>query len=155
MRLHLTRQSGLAIRALKVLADGQRRTAAELADAIATSPGYVPQVLGHLIRAGWIVSEAGPRGGYRLTVDPGEPSLLEVIEAMEGPIDSGRCVVDTAARCSDETACEVHDAWHAARQVLTDGLRRSVICPLTPDVGGSNGSGSAPTVVPPTQGTPS
>lgn len=37
-------------------------------------------------------SEPGPTGGYVVTIDLAEVSVLDVIESVEGPTDTGRCV---------------------------------------------------------------
>lgn len=138
MRLHLTRRSDLGIRLLRALADGQRHTAADLARAAGTSAGYIPQVMGFFVRAGWVFSGAGPNGGYELATPLHEVSLLDVIELLEGPLEDGRCVL-WESECSALDPCLMHDAWTAARATLREHLERSVISPLS-----ANGAGGTP-----------
>lgn len=117
MRLEVTKRADLAVRALVVLADGRRRKSAELAEALETSAGFVPQVLGPLLAREWVRSEPGPTGGYVLVVDPAGLSLLEVIEAVDGPTDTGRCVVEDRP-CGGRSPCTLHHAWAEARRSL-------------------------------------
>ena len=62
MRLEITRRAELAVRALAELAkvDGHCK-AAELAEALGTTTGFVPQVLGPLVKAGWVASNPPDR----------------------------------------------------------------------------------------------
>ncbi len=127
MRLEVTRKSDLAVRALKALAATQdRMKGPALAEAVGSSSGFVSQVLTPLVRAGWVSSEAGPRGGYSLSVDLTEVSLLAVIEAIEGPTDSGRCVL-AERPCRDHGSCALHVPWVEARSHLLDQLRSKTV----------------------------
>ena len=121
MRLELTRKSDLAARTMVVLAGGERLKAGALAHELGTTTGFVPQVVGPLVRAGWVRSVPGPTGGYTLAVDLAEVSVLQVIEAAEGPTHSGRCVVEDRP-CDSDRSCLVHDAWAGARHQLVRTL---------------------------------
>lgn len=50
---------------------------------------FLLQILRNLVTHGILRSTRGVEGGYTLTRSPDQISLLEVIEAIEGPIDSG------------------------------------------------------------------
>lgn len=121
MRLELTRKSDLAARTMVALAGAGRLKAGDLADRLETTTGFVPQVVGPLVRAGWVVSVPGPTGGYELAVDLADVSVHQVIEAAEGPTHSGRCVVIDRP-CDAKQACLVHDAWAEARHQLVSTL---------------------------------
>ncbi len=120
MRLEVTRKTDLAIRALCALDCRGKLKASKLASIIDTTPGFVPQVLSPLVHAGWVASEPGPAGGYHLRVPLDEISFLDVIETVEGPTDTGECVL-RGGPCGDEP-CALHDAWIPARQALTHHL---------------------------------
>ncbi len=94
-------------------ADGRLKGPA-LADAVGSTPGFVSQVVNPLVRAGWVRSEPGPSGGYSLAVALDELSVLAVIEAIEGPTDSGRCVL-VDRPCNDTGTCALHVPWVRAR----------------------------------------
>lgn len=92
-----------------------------LSSLVGSSSGFVSQVLGPLVKQGWIRSDPGPSGGYSLRVDLDEVSVLEVIEAIEGPTDSGQCVL--ADRSCDEAGhCALHVPWLRSRTLLLQGL---------------------------------
>ena len=110
------------MRALRVLAQGsERMKGPELAAAVGSTSGFVSQVLTPLVRAAWVRSDPGPTGGYSLAVDLADVSVLAVIEAIEGPTDSGRCVLADRA-CNDGGSCALHVPWMKARSQLLDQL---------------------------------
>ena len=124
MKLGIMRRTDIALRALRALdATEAVLQASHLADHTGATPQFIPQVLNPMVRAGWIESETGPRGGYRLTADLAEKSILELIELMEGPTDDGRCVV-RPSECTPGEPCALHDSWTWARAALVERLGR-------------------------------
>lgn len=124
MNVSLSRKTDLAIKALTALSrtDG-RITGSTLARTIGTTVSFLPQILGPLIRAGWVDSERGPGGGYMATAELDDISLLALIEVTEGAIEDGRCVLREGP-CPGSESCPVHSAWLPARSVLIDRLGR-------------------------------
>lgn len=130
VRLEITRRADLAVRAMVALADGDRRwKSSELATALSTTVGFVPQVVGPLVKAGWVRSDPGPTGGYVARVALAELSVLDVIEAVDGPTDAGRCVVEDRP-CGGTERCALHDAWGRARTELTVALAGTSLASL-------------------------
>ena len=122
MRLEVTRKSDLAVRSLRVLAGSERRLKGpEIAERVESTPGFVSQVLAPLVRAGWVRSEPGPSGGYVLAVPLESISVLAVIEVIEGPTDSGRCVL-AGGPCNRDGICALHEPWSDARSKLLEAL---------------------------------
>jgi len=127
MRLEFLRRTDLALRALMSLeAAGTSVQAADLAETLHTTRQFVPHVMAPLVRAGWVTSVPGPRGGYHLTADLGATTLLEAIELIEGPTDDGSCVL--GGPCPTDAGCVAHQAWSEARQAL---LNRLAATPVT------------------------
>ena len=130
MRLEITRRSDLATRALIELDRlGRRTKSAELAEAIGTTPGFLSQAMTPLATKGWVRSEPGPSGGYVLTAKLADVSVLDVIEAIEGPSDGGRCVLEDRP-CGDDGPCALHLPWQRARTQLLDELSNSTLAEL-------------------------
>ncbi len=98
-----------------------RLKSSDMAEDLGTTPGFVPQVMGPLVRAGWVRSAPGPTGGYELLVALGTLTVLEVIEQIDGPTDTGRCVV-AERRCDADEPCALHVAWARARSELRSSL---------------------------------
>ncbi|HEY5155589.1 MAG TPA: Rrf2 family transcriptional regulator [Acidimicrobiales bacterium] len=122
MRLEISRKADLATRTLLELArSGRRSKASELAAQVGTTPGFLSQVVAPLAAQGWVRSEPGPTGGYVATVDLDRVSVLDVIEAVEGPTDTGRCVLEDKA-CAIGHTCALHVPWLQARAHLLSDL---------------------------------
>ena len=111
----------MTLRALGALADGRRRTAAELAAPAGTTPANAAHLIAPLVRAGWVRSSPGPSGGHELAVELERISLLELIETVEGPTDNGRCVMAHRS-CPAAEPCAVHAVWTRARTALITEL---------------------------------
>ena len=123
MRLEVTQRADLAVRALDVLGrTSARLKSGQLAAALGTTPGFMPQVMAPLVQAGWVRSEPGPTGGYELVVRPDQLSVLAVVEAVDGPTDNGHCVAADQP-CSRRQPCALHTAWARARDELVGVLR--------------------------------
>lgn len=92
-----------------------------LAAALGTTPAFVAQVVGPLVKAGWVRSDPGPTGGYSLRVSLDGVSVLDVIEAVDGATDAGRCIVEDRS-CDASAPCVLHLAWTRARAELVRTL---------------------------------
>ena len=136
MRLTLTKQTEYALRALVWLAkveEGDRASgalarhkAAAISDAAHIPPVFAARVLAQLQRQGLLRARAGQQGGYTLARPAAEVTLLEVIEAVEGPLQTRTCVLrDTA--CGEGGTCVLHDAWSAAQDALRTVLGRTTL----------------------------
>jgi len=87
---------------------------------------FAPQILADLVRAGLADSKAGRDGGYRLARRPSEISVLEVIEAAEGPLRAERCALGEGP-CRWEAVCPIHETWSQATATLRELLSRSTL----------------------------
>jgi len=123
--MELGRRAEYALRAAVHLArrnaDGVPRKGRVIAEATGVPPQYLPQVLAGLVRAGLVRSAPGPRGGYALTRAPETISLLDVIEAVDGPLTSVVCPL-RGVRCGGAEPCGLHADWRAAQELARAGL---------------------------------
>jgi Rrf2 family transcriptional regulator, iron-sulfur cluster assembly transcription factor len=127
VRLEVTRKSDLAVRALRALADTEgRMKGPDLAEAVGSTSGFVSQVLNPMVRLGWVRSDPGPTGGYSLAVKLEKVSVLAVIEAIEGPTVSGRCVLADRP-CEEIGTCTLHVPWLRARAQLLKELSKTSV----------------------------
>lgn len=130
MKLELKPRTDLTLRTIAALSDGERWRAAQLAEHVGTTAAYLAHIVGPLTKAGWVHSAPGPTGGHRLIADLDTVSLLDLIEAVEGPTDNGRCVMTTQA-CPAPEPCALHDTWLRARSALTDELAATSLGAIT------------------------
>ncbi len=84
---------------------------------------FLLKIMPSLIKAGIVWSQRGIGGGYALARAPKDITLLEVIEAIEGPIYLNRCL-DDEAYCSKHGAavCKIHRALEEIQDNLVNEL---------------------------------
>jgi Rrf2 family transcriptional regulator, iron-sulfur cluster assembly transcription factor len=134
VRLELTRKTDLAVKALCALSPDGRIKGARLAERVGTTPGFVAQVVMPLVDRGWIGSVPGPTGGYHLATPLTEITVLDVIEALEGPTITGRCVLDDGP-CPHSEICAMHEPWTRARSALMQELAATTLDSMEPVAG--------------------
>lgn len=116
--LALSRKSDYALVALAELAamEGAKCSAAGIAHATDSPESFIRNVMKDLARAELLFSERGPFGGYRLARDPDRISVLEVVEAVDGPISLVRC-------CKQNESPQTHGCIHSPRCRIQQGMR--------------------------------
>lgn len=90
---------------------------------------FASQILTELVHAGLATSKAGRGGGYRLASPPESISLLQVVEAGEGPLRAERCALGDGP-CRWDTVCPLHETWGAATAALRDTLAKTNLATL-------------------------
>jgi len=123
MQASLGRKGDYSVRAVLDLArhSGDRRKAREIAGEMDIPLRYLTQILANLVQHEVLTAEAGPAGGYLLAREPEDITLLEVVEAAEGPIRLEQCVL-RGGHCSWEESCPVHIPWARAQDALAAQL---------------------------------
>ena len=84
-------------------------TLADIAERQGISQSYLEQIFGRLKRAGLVESWRGPGGGYRLSGDPEEVSVADVVGAVGEGVDATRC--GGAVDCQGGEVCLTHELW--------------------------------------------
>ncbi len=109
--LRLTKKADYSLIALRHFASRQRETggavsAKEVADRCGIPLPLLSKLLQKLGKAGFLVSEYGTNGGYRLAREPRLISTLQVIRAIDGPIVLANCFT-ADAHCGHSDRCTV------------------------------------------------
>lgn len=90
--MRLSRSTGYGLIAVGYIGQHGDAGIAVLASAIAEEYGipleYLLKILQLLVRANVLRSKRGPRGGFYLTKPLNETTLLEIVEAVDGPINN-------------------------------------------------------------------
>jgi Rrf2 family protein len=114
--------------ALRVLAfvlveqSGSRISARDLCERLDIPESFSRKVLQLLVQGGLLEASRGPGGGYSLTRNPEEITLLDVIHAVDGDDCYDQCILGLDT-CRPETPCPLHDFWSAARKLLLQQLQ--------------------------------
>lgn len=96
--LKVSEAASLALHTAVFLADNpdQAIPARNIADVLHVSEAHLSKVLQRLGHAGLVRSTRGPHGGFVLSRPGDRITLLEVYEAIEGPIEDCDCLFTTA-----------------------------------------------------------
>jgi len=127
--MQLTRAADYAVRVMIHLAGlppDTRASRADLAQAADCPEQFLSKVLQSLTHAGLILSHRGNTGGFELPRAHRTASLLEVVEAIEGPLRLNLCL-NSDRSCSRQSWCPAHDVWGDAQVAVVKVLRSTTI----------------------------
>ena len=142
---HITNSVEYGIHCLLYLTDQAigRPSSRDLAELQGISPSFVAKILPKLEKAGIVQAADGMRGGYRLAKAPGEISVLDIVDAIEGnkPLFDcqeirDRCAVfdDDAPNWATKGVCSIHAAMLRAEQAMRDSLAQETLASLATEV---------------------
>lgn len=130
--LKLTRKADYGLISLKHMAmkPGASASAREIADAYGIPLPLLSKVLQKLARTGFVTSEHGANGGYRLRRPAADISALAVIRSIDGPIFLTSCFTDIPD-CGVANRCNVREPLrkvHEAIQSLLENISIADMC---------------------------
>ena len=129
--LRVTKLTDYATVVLTVLAGrpGDVLSATDLAETSGLETPTVSKLLKPLAQAGLVTSLRGARGGYRLSRDAADISLIQIVEAMEGPLAMTECS-QHENHCGIAHQCGVRTNWRLINDVVADALRRVTLAQM-------------------------
>jgi Rrf2 family protein len=125
--MQITRQADYALRAMIYLAQldpTQRAATSQIAEERLIPPSFLAKIISQLSIAGLIHTSRGARGGVSLARPPEEISLLEVVEAIDGPISLNQCTI-SAGNCPFGPECPLRPLWCDTQEELIARLRKT------------------------------
>lgn len=128
--LHLTQKVDYGIMLMTILAKGQvstQQSIKQIAEESHVSFTFLQKIAGLLQKAGLIKAERGKYGGYKLTKEPDETALREVIEALEGSVAIVPCLKKSDKPCKHIPYCQIRQGMKKINdeiesQILTKPL---------------------------------
>jgi Rrf2 family protein len=105
-------------------------SAREIARRYGVSYALVANLLKALATAGWVASARGMRGGYRIKRPPGEITLDELIEAIEGPYRFADCAGGPGEPICSVQTCPACDVVRRVHQEIRKTLKGVSIADL-------------------------
>ena len=125
--MQITRQADYAVRAILYLAqveNNERVATSSVAKNQKIPSSFLAKIIAQLSIAGLLDTLRGAHGGVRLAREPRNITLLEVVEAIDGPIQLNVCV-GAPGKCSFEPNCSVRMVWCDAQNELIARLRNT------------------------------
>ena len=108
----------------------------EIAGKIKASEAHLSKVLQRLARCGFVKSVPGPRGGFTMTKKGGDVTLLDVYEAIEGPLDAEPCLFQSPA-CGGK-GCIMGDALNVATHEMREYMKKRKLSQLAHTIAKNN-----------------
>ena len=128
----ITRATEYAIRSVVFLAQQQPGEIVLKKDICRTqdvTPAFLTKILQPLIKAGIVSSQRGVGGGFLLAKDPAEITLLDILQAEEGPLSLNHCLVEKDI-CLRENSCAAHEVWNETQGKMIEILQGYSIAQL-------------------------
>jgi Rrf2 family protein len=122
--MQITRQADYALRAviyLSRLGPEQRAATSQIAIDQRIPPSFLAKIVSQLSVAGLLQTSRGARGGVSLARSPQEISVLEVVEAIDGPILLNECV-GCGGVCTFGDTCPMKPVWTETQADLVSRL---------------------------------
>jgi Rrf2 family protein len=109
---------------LAQLEPNQRAATGQIAQEKSIPPSFLAKIVSQLSVAGLLQTSRGARGGVSLAKPPEAISLLDVVEAIDGPILLNDCVGESAS-CVYDDSCPLKPIWCDAQKMLLDHLSKA------------------------------
>jgi Rrf2 family protein len=130
----LSKKADYGLIALKHLAQHTGSISArEIATEYRIPAELLAKILQRLARKGLVLSQQGTHGGYLLARDPSKISIVDVIEALDGPIGITPC--ERGSSCEQLDRCTVKDPLMAVRAKMVRILGDTSIYELAGSIG--------------------
>ncbi len=125
--MQITKQADYALRAviyLARLAPEAKASTSAIAEEQNIPPSFLAKIISQLSIAGLIHTARGARGGVSLARPSTDISILDVIEAIDGPIIINECATNPAS-CQFSADCSLHDLWCSTRNEMIRKLQET------------------------------
>lgn len=123
--MQITRQADYATRAVLYLSrfgQGESVATSQVAREQRIPTAFLSKIIARLTHAGITQAARGRYGGVRLAREPRDISLLEVIEAIDGPIQLNDCV-GYSANCPYGETCPMRPVWYEVQDHMITRLK--------------------------------
>lgn len=98
---------------------------------------YLEQIAGMLTKAGFLYSERGAQGGYRLSRAPEEYTVGSILRLTEGSLATVACLEEGAPACPRMAECRTYPLWYKLDGMISEYLDSVTLADLMqyPDAG--------------------
>jgi Rrf2 family protein len=130
--MRLTRGADYALRVMIYMSGttaAHRLSRSAIAAATHIPEAYLAKILQALVKVRLIRSRPGVHGGFELSRTPSDISMLEVIEAIDGPSALATCIADENS-CEQSPWCGVRHTLAKAQEAMLLVLKASSVADL-------------------------
>jgi Rrf2 family protein len=108
---------------------GSFLSARRLSARTAVPKAFLHKITADLVRADFIHTQTGPFGGLALQKDVSDIDLLQIVEAIEGPVCLNVCLI-RPHECNRDRFCPAHEVWGQLQMMIVAQLRQSTLAAL-------------------------
>ena len=94
------------------------------------STKYLEQIISMLNRAGYVKSERGSNGGYKLTKKPEEYTVGMILRLTEGSLAITTCTEDEQNQCERYGSCPTVHLWEKLNNAISNVVDNITIADL-------------------------
>ncbi len=130
--LQISRKIDYGLRAMIHLASlppGKIASLQDLSTTLHLPREFLAKILKVLTARGVVRSARGAHGGYQLARPARDISFLEVIEAVEGPVQLNVCL-DHKDRCDVSAGCTMYQVWKVGQDRMLEVYRKTSLAEL-------------------------
>lgn len=109
---------------------GVKLSAARVAELTMIPAPTVAKIMGTLARGGLLTASRGVAGGFTLSRDPPNISVVDVVEAVDGPIALTSCAGNDVNDCVMEGHCAIRGHWAPINQAVRGALAAVTLADL-------------------------
>ncbi|MBP5262226.1 MAG: Rrf2 family transcriptional regulator [Clostridiales bacterium] len=92
----------------------------DIAERQEISKKYLEIIVKEMVAGGLVVGASGKGGGYKLLRKPNKYSVGEILELMEGPLNSVACLNDKKYNCPRSKSCQTLPMWQEYDNMVHD-----------------------------------
>lgn len=127
--MQITRQSEYAIKTLLELARipfGKTIRTGQISEEQNIPEVFLKKTIQLLARGGLVNTQRGAQGGVRLTVPADQITIIDVIEAVEGPLAINPCLAE-GRHCQNEQSCQIRRILQKTQDAIRVELGRETV----------------------------
>ena len=113
--MHVSRKNG-----------AERFQAKDVCEKAGVPEAFTRKVFQALVQAGFFDAARGPGGGYVLTKESSDITLLEFIQAVDGKESFDHCIMGLP-KCEVENPCPLHFAWASTKELMLERLAATTL----------------------------
>ena len=125
----IKRNTDYALRALTHMAaqgDLEPHRLRELAAATGAPETFLRKVVQRLDAAGIVDTKRGPGGGVSLSRAPADISVLEVVEAVQGPVAVNKCFI-ASRECDNRAGCVIRSSLVSVQERMIEIFKTTTV----------------------------
>ncbi len=109
--------------------EGASMSAREISQHTAVPKAFLHKITADLVKASLVRTYSGPAGGVILARPPASISVLQIVEAIEGPICVNVCLI-RPHECPRDRLCPVHTLWGRLQAMIVAELQQATLAQL-------------------------